>query len=251
MTNEQLTLTVRAGAKCAACKNRVEIRLLRTKEIVLECLTCASKATIMAGEDAYISIETISYPDIDADIKNFPHVRPRNLAHPASGLSVERIVESARHRAVTGWRRAVKAEIDTDFVRTYKYSDGEKEAASARLRLLAIDMQRAEKADIDNLALHIDSIREGVARGHAAPDEEAADEQAEILFTPFTDALAEIDAADDADFGLLLLGVRDAARYELGRDDMSLIEAANLVGRRGYHVEVTDTGIGWVRKRDG
>ena len=246
MTHEQITLTVRAGAKCAACKNGVAIRLLRTKEIVLECLTCPNKAVIMAGEDAYISIETIGYPDLEADIKAFPHVRPRNLEQPTFGLSVERIVESARHRAVTGWRRAVKAEIDTDFMRTYKYSDGEKEAASERLRLLAIDMQRAEKADIDNLALHIDSIREGVARGHASTDEEA-----ENSFKPFTDALAEIDAADDADFGLLLIGVRDAARFELGRDDMSLLEAANLVGRRGYQVEVTDAGIGWVRKRDG
>lgn len=260
MTNEKITLTVRSGAKCAVCHNRLSIRFRKNRtsiaELFLECATCPASATIAGGEDAYISIETISYPDLEADIKDFPHVRPRNLGQPAFGMSVERIVESARYKSVASARRAVKSEIDTDYMRTYKYSDGEKEAASERLRLLAIDMQRAEKADIDNLALHIDSIREGVARGHAAPDEEApdeqaADEEAGILFTPFTDALAEIDAADDADFGLLLIGVRDAARYELGRDDMSLLEAANIVGRRGYQVEVTDGGIGWVRKRDG
>ena len=246
ITDGLMTLTVRAGAKCAACKNVVEIRLLRTKEVVLECPTCPNISTLMAGEDAYISIETIGYPDLEADMKAFPRAAPSASRNLASGLSVERIVESARHRAVTSARKAVKSEIDTDFMRTYKYSDGEKEAASERLRLLAIDMQRAEKADIDNLALHIDSIREGVARGHASTDEEAGNS-----FKPFTAALAEIDAADDADFCLLLSGVRDAARFELGLDDMSLIEAANLVGRRGYQVEVTDAGIGWVRKRDG
>ena len=80
---------------------------------------------------------------------------------------------------------------------------------------------------------------------------EATDEQAESSFKPLTDMLAEIDAADDADFGLLLIGVRDAARFELGRDDMSLLEAANIVGQRGYTVKITDAGIGWVTKRDG
>ena len=237
ITDGLMTLTVRAGAKCAACKNVVEIRLLRTKEVVLECPTCPNISTLMAGEDAYISIETIGYPDLEADMKAFPRAAPSASRNLASGLSVERIVESARHSAVTSARRAVKSEINTEFMRTYKYSDGEKEAASERLRLLAIDMQRAEKADIDNLALHIDSIREGVARGHAAP-------------RPLTDALDSIDDADDADFGLMLLDMVDKARTELGRDDITKSEVANIVGRRGYQISVGEGGVEWVVKRD-
>lgn len=242
MTSEKITLTVRSGAKCAVCHNNLAIRFGKDRasvaEFFLECATCPARAAIAGGEDAYISIETISYPDLEADIKAFPHVRPRNLAHPASGLGVERIVESVRNMAVAGARRAVKAEIDTDFMRTYKYSDGEKEAASERLRLLAIDMQRAEKADIDNLALQIDSIREGVAREHAAP-------------RPLTDALDSIDAADDADFGLMLLDMVGKARTELGRDDVTKSEVANIVGRRGYQISVGEGGVEWVVKRDG
>ena len=98
-------------------------------------------------------------------------------------------------------------------------------------------MQRAEKADIDNLALHIDSIREGVAR-RLAP-------------RPLTDALDSIDAADDADFGLMLLDMVGKARTELGRDDVTKSEVANIVGRRGYQISVGEGGVEWVVKRDG
>ena len=243
MTDGQLTLTVKAGALCAACYRGLAIKFrkddaLSVARATLECATCDVRIAIVTGIGAYVSIEeTLGYPDLEADMKAFPRAAPRASRGLASGLSVERIVESARHRAVTSARRAVKSEINTEFMRTYKYSDGEKEAASARLRLLAIDMQRAEKADIDNLALHIDSIREGVARGHAAP-------------RPLTDALDSIDDADDADFGLMLLDMVGKARTELGRDDITKSEVANIVGRRGYQISVGEGGVEWVVKRD-
>lgn len=239
MTNEELiAVTVKVGAKCAKCLNALSVGF-RPPENTIEivCKLCGDKIVAVADASAYMSIEAISYPDLESDIKNFPRAAPSASRNIESGLRIERIIESARDRAVKGARRAVKSELATDYMRTYKYTDGEKEAASERLRLLAIDMQRADQSDIDNLALHIDSIREGVARERPAP-------------RPLTDALDSIDAADDADFGLMLLDMVGKARTELGRDDITKSQVANIIGRRGYQISVGEGGVEWVVKRD-